>query len=145
LPTFCFDLLFFGGQRKVTKETRPAMRTAPWTGRFPRRGQKLAECGGTSGEWVSILFITSGRYPGLDPLKQFAPVIRENHPPQGRIATGLPSSGVWMKPLGISFISKAIIEFQIYSGTYPRVAARPPPWENPGEHVSTPTGLRLLI
>jgi len=65
------------------------MRTAPWTGRFPRRGQKLAECRGVSGQWVSIAFILSGRCPGFDPLRQFAPVLRGNHPVQGRIAMGL--------------------------------------------------------
>ena len=66
------------------------MRTAPWTGRFPRRGQKLAECRGMSGQWVSISFITSGRFVELDPLKQFAPVLRGNYPVQGRIAMGSP-------------------------------------------------------
>jgi hypothetical protein len=36
-----FSLLFFGGQRKVTKETRPATQFSSLQ-RFPWRDQKLA-------------------------------------------------------------------------------------------------------
>jgi hypothetical protein len=68
------------------------MRRAPWAGCFPWRGQKLAECSGAQGQWVSISFITFDRCPDLDPLKQFAPVIHGNHPAQGRIAMGIPPS-----------------------------------------------------
>ena len=96
------------------------MRKAPWAGWFPRRGQKLAEYRGGSGKWVSIPFITCGRCPGFDPLKQFAPVIRGNHPAQGRIAMGLPPPGecrqidLFISPRKTMMIPEKIITVHTY-------------------------------
>jgi len=86
-----FALLFFGVQRKVTKEIRPALRKAPLSAQVSMAWAKTRWLKWHASSSCADNFLNNRRVIGIYSLKQFAHVIHGNPNAQGRTAMGSPS------------------------------------------------------